>query len=53
VKQRLYGLLPAMRDTLSPAGIDAAGTLGISDSALAEHGLGALTRRLKLIGIAL
>jgi ribonucleoside-diphosphate reductase beta chain len=53
VKQRLYGLLPAMRDTLSPAGIDAAGILGISDSALAEHGLGALTRRLKLIGIAL
>jgi ribonucleotide reductase beta subunit family protein with ferritin-like domain len=53
VKQRLYGLLPAMRDTLSPSGIDAAGILGISDSALAEHGLGALTRRLKLIGISL
>ena len=53
VKQRLYGLLPAMRDTLSPLGIDAAGILGISDSALAEHGLGALTRRLKLIGIGM
>jgi ribonucleoside-diphosphate reductase beta chain len=53
VRTRLLGLLPAMRDTLSPPGVDAAGILGIDAGALAEYGLGALTRRLKLIGVSL
>jgi ribonucleoside-diphosphate reductase beta chain len=53
VRDRLYALLPAMRDTLSPSGVDAAEILGVEQSALAEYGLGALTRRLKLIGISL
>jgi ribonucleoside-diphosphate reductase beta chain len=53
VRDRLYNLLPAMKDTLSPPGIDAAGILGIDEGALAQYGLGALTRRLKLIGVAL
>jgi ribonucleoside-diphosphate reductase beta chain len=53
VRARLLNLLPAMRDTLSPEGVDAADILGIDEGALAEYGLGALTRRLKLIGISL
>jgi ribonucleoside-diphosphate reductase beta chain len=52
VRDRLYNLMPAMKDTLSPPGIDAAGILGIDEGALAQYGLGALTRRLKLIGVA-
>ena len=53
VRTRLYNLLPAMKDTLSPPGIGAAEILGVDESALAEYGLGALTRRMKLIGISL
>jgi len=53
VRDRLNELLPAMKDTLSPPGIDAGGILGIDEGALAHYGLGALTRRLKLIGVAL
>jgi len=53
VRDRLYNLMPAMKDTLSPPGIDAAGILGIDQNALAQYGLGALTRRLKLIRVAL
>ncbi|MEA2418387.1 MAG: ribonucleoside-diphosphate reductase beta chain [Thermoleophilaceae bacterium] len=53
VRRRLHDLLPAMKDTLSPPGIGAAEILGVEESALAEYGLGALTRRLKLIGISL
>jgi hypothetical protein len=53
VRTRLYNLLPAMKDTLSPPGAGAAEILGVDESALAEYGLGALTRRLKLIGISL
>jgi ribonucleoside-diphosphate reductase beta chain len=53
VRTRLYDLLPAMKDTLSPPGVGAADILGVAESALAEYGLGALTRRLKLIGISL
>jgi hypothetical protein len=53
VRTRLYNLLPAMRDTLSPPGVGAAEILGVDEGALAEYGLGALTRRLKLIGVAL
>jgi ribonucleoside-diphosphate reductase beta chain len=53
VRTRLYDLLPAMKDTLSPPGAGAAEILGVDAGALAEYGLGALTRRLKLIGVAL
>jgi hypothetical protein len=42
-----------MKDTLSPPGVGAAESLGVDESALAEYGLGALTSRLKLIGISL
>jgi ribonucleoside-diphosphate reductase beta chain len=52
-RARLLDLLPAMKDTLSPPGVDAAGILGVDEGALAQYGLGALTRRLKLIGVAL
>jgi hypothetical protein len=45
--------LPAMKDTPSPPGVGAAQILGVDESALAEYGLDALTRRLKLIGISL
>ena len=53
VRARLHNLLPAMKETLSPPGIGAADILGVDESALAEYGLGALTRRLKLIDVAL
>jgi ribonucleoside-diphosphate reductase beta chain len=53
VRARLHNLLPAMQETLSPPGISAADILGIEESALAEYGLGALTRRLKLIDVEL
>jgi ribonucleoside-diphosphate reductase beta chain len=53
VRARLLNLLPAMRETLSPPGIGAAEILGIEESELAEYGLGALTRRLKLIDVEL
>ena len=53
VRARLFNLLPAMKDTLAPPGVGAAEILGVDESALAEFGLGALTRRLKLIGISL
>jgi ribonucleoside-diphosphate reductase beta chain len=53
VRARLFNLLPAMKDTLTPPGVGAAEILGVDESALAEYGLGALSRRLKLIGISL
>jgi ribonucleoside-diphosphate reductase beta chain len=53
VRTRLHSLLPAMKDTLSPPGVGAAEILGVDERTLAEYGLGALTRRMKLIGISL
>ncbi len=53
VRTHLYNLLPAMQDPLAPPGVGAAEILGVDESALAEYGLGALTRRLKLIGVSL
>jgi ribonucleoside-diphosphate reductase beta chain len=53
VRARIHDLLPAMKDTLSPPGIGAAQILGVDESDLAAYGLDALSRRLKLIGIAL
>ena len=52
VRSRLEGLMPAIRETLTP---DAAVTdvLGVPDGALVKHGLGALDRRLGMIGVAL
>jgi ribonucleoside-diphosphate reductase beta chain len=53
VRGRIHGLLPAMGEALSPPGGDAAELLGVEQGALAAFGLGALTRRLKLIGAEL
>ncbi len=54
VRGRLQGLLPAMAEALNPPGDgDAAELLGVEPQELAEYGLGALNRRLKVIGVAL
>lgn len=53
IRARLLELLPAMAETLKPPGEGALELLGIDDGALAEHGLGALNRRLTLIGLSL
>ena len=53
LRSRLHSLLPAMKDTLSPPGVGTTEILGVDENAVAEYGLSALTRRLKLIGISL
>jgi ribonucleoside-diphosphate reductase beta chain len=46
-------LLPAVAESISPPSEGAWDLLGVDDGALAEFGLGALTRRLALIGVRL
>lgn len=53
VRARLLDLLPAVAETLSPSGRDFSGALGVEPGELAEYGLGALNRRLKVIGVEL
>jgi len=53
VRKRLLDLLPAVAESVSPPSEGAFDALGVDDGALAEFGLGALNRRLKLIGVSL
>lgn len=53
IRERLRDLLPAVAESVSPPGADAWDVLGVEDGALAEFGLGALTRRLGLVGVSL
>jgi ribonucleoside-diphosphate reductase beta chain len=53
VKKRILDLLPAVAEAVSPPEEGAFDALGIDDGALAEFGLGALNRRLKMIGVSL
>jgi ribonucleoside-diphosphate reductase beta chain len=53
VTTRIRDLLPAVAESLSPPGESVADVLGVEEGALAEFGLGALNRRLALIGVSL
>jgi ribonucleoside-diphosphate reductase beta chain len=53
IRHKINELLPAVAETLSPATEGAFDGLGVDDGALAEFGLGALNRRLALIGAPL
>jgi ribonucleoside-diphosphate reductase beta chain len=53
VTRRIRDLLPAVAESLSPPGESVADVLGVEAGALAEFGLGALNRRLALIGASL
>ena len=53
VRARLHDLLPHVAAAVSPPSEGAFDSLGIEEGALAEFGLGALTRRLQLIGAPL
>ena len=53
IRARLFDLLPAVAESVSPPSEGAWDMLGVEDGALAQYGLGALTRRLKLIGVSL
>ena len=53
VRRRIADLLPAVAEAVSPPGEGAWDLLGVEDGELARFGLDALTRRLKLVGVAL
>jgi ribonucleoside-diphosphate reductase beta chain len=53
VRDQIKALLPAVAETVSPPSEGAFDALGVDDGALAEFGLGALNRRLALIGVSL
>ena len=53
VRDRIRELLPAVAETVSPPSEGAFDALGVDDGALAEYGLGALNRRLAIIGASL
>jgi ribonucleoside-diphosphate reductase beta chain len=53
VRTRLLGLLPAAAETLSPTDRDFSDAIGVEPGELAEYGLGALNRRLAVIGAPL
>jgi ribonucleoside-diphosphate reductase beta chain len=53
VRQRVLDLLPAVAEAVSPPQEGAFDALGVEDGALAQFGLGALNRRLDLIGVSL
>ena len=50
VRRRLQQLMPAVTETLSPPD-EVIAVLGVKPGALVEHGLGALRRRLEMIGV--
>jgi ribonucleoside-diphosphate reductase beta chain len=53
VRSRIVGLLPAVAESVSPPSEGAFDELGIEAGELAEFGLGALRRRLDIIGVEL
>ena len=53
VRRRVVDLLPAVAESISPPSEGAWDVLGVEDGALAEFGLGALNRRLALVGVSL
>lgn len=53
VRRRVLDLLPAVAESISPPSEGAWDVLGVEDGALAEFALGALRRRMKLIGVPL
>ncbi len=53
VRARLLDLLPVVAESISPPSEGAWDILGVEDGELAEFGLGALTRRLALVGVSL
>ena len=53
VRARLRDLLPVVAESVSPPSEGAWDVLEVADGALAEFAIGALTRRLKLIGVSL
>ena len=53
VRRRIADLLPAVAEAVSPPGNGTWDLLGVEDGELARFGLDALTRRLKLVGVAL
>ena len=53
VRDRLHDLLPTVAEAISPPSEGAWDVLGVEDGALAQFGLGALNRRLDLIGVSL
>jgi ribonucleoside-diphosphate reductase beta chain len=53
VRDRLMDLLPVVAESVSPPSEGAWDVLGVEDGALAAYGLGALTRRLNVIGVSL
>jgi ribonucleoside-diphosphate reductase beta chain len=53
IRARVFELLPSVAESISPPSEGAWDVLGVEDGALAEFGLGALNRRLELIGAPL
>jgi ribonucleoside-diphosphate reductase beta chain len=53
IRKRVVELLPAVAESVSPPSAGAWKVLGVDDGELAAYGLGALTRRLTLIGAPL
>jgi ribonucleoside-diphosphate reductase beta chain len=53
IRSRVKGLLPAVAESISPPSDDAWDVLGVEPGALAEFGLGALNRRLAIVGAPL
>jgi len=53
VRDRVLDLLPSVAESIAPPSEGAWDVLGVDDGALAEFGLGALTRRLDLVGVSL
>jgi ribonucleoside-diphosphate reductase beta chain len=53
IRGRIVDLLPAVAESISPPSEGAWDLLGVEDGALAEFGLGALNRRLSIIGVPL
>lgn len=53
IRTRLFDLLPAAAESVSPPSEGAWDLLGVEDGELAQYGLGALARRLKVIGVSL
>ncbi len=53
VRRRTIDLLPAVAESVSPPSDGAWDILGVEDGELGQFGLGALTRRLKIVGVSL
>jgi ribonucleoside-diphosphate reductase beta chain len=53
VRDRIHELLPAVAESVAPPSEGAFDALGVDEGALAEFGLGALNRRLAIIGVEL